>query len=403
MRRLLVPSSALVWGLQLALLNPSLALLLVALYDATPGEVGAVLAIYNAGGLLASLVVPAWADRRGDYLAPMLGCALLTVALAGALSVVTTLPLVLVALVVLGGPAGVGSTLLFAHLKHSGTSPTDVVGTRAVVSLAWVGGPPLATAIIAVFGERAILAAIAVVAIFGVLTTVMLRRSSTREREVRSAGEAPDGGAEAAQAASALTSTPPRGRVVVVLAAFVALQATNATVVAVMALFVTATLGLDMAWAGIALGVAAALEIPALLVIARLEGRYSRLALITSGAVAGIVYYVGAAFVTLPWQLLALQVLNAWFFAAVAGTGLTLFQAIVARPGLASGLYANTRRVGAIISGPLIALGAATSLGYGAVFLACAALTAAALALLLALVAVERRPGHPSGPSALSR
>src|SRR5262249_17330159 len=78
--------------------------------------------------------------------------------------------------------------------------------------------------------------------------------------------------------------------------------------------------------------------------------------------------------------LIALQALNAWFFAVVAGVGLTLFQQIIPRPGLASGLFTNTRRVGAIASGPIIALGALSTAGYAASFAACSALTAVALA-----------------------
>ena len=57
-RRLLVPSVALLWGLQVAFLNPVLALLLVSLYQATPGQVGTVLALYNASGFVAAVVVP---------------------------------------------------------------------------------------------------------------------------------------------------------------------------------------------------------------------------------------------------------------------------------------------------------------------------------------------------------
>jgi hypothetical protein len=54
-KRLLVPSSALLWGLQLAFLSPALALILTNLYGATTAEVGWVLGIYNAGGFVASL------------------------------------------------------------------------------------------------------------------------------------------------------------------------------------------------------------------------------------------------------------------------------------------------------------------------------------------------------------
>jgi len=40
MSRLLIPSTALLWGLQFSLLNPALALLLVALLRASAAEVG---------------------------------------------------------------------------------------------------------------------------------------------------------------------------------------------------------------------------------------------------------------------------------------------------------------------------------------------------------------------------
>ena len=155
-----------------------------------------------------------------------------------------------------------------------------------------------------------------------------------------------------------------RAGVALIVVAFVALQATNNAVVSVMGLFVTETLGLDVVWAGVALGVAAGLEVPALLLIGPFSRRFSSFALLTSGASSGSR--------TTPHgdrlragALVALQALNAWFFAVIAGVGLTLFQAMIARPGLASGLYTNTRRVGAIVSGPIIGLGSLPALGYG--------------------------------------
>jgi SET family sugar efflux transporter-like MFS transporter len=51
-RRLLVPSAALLWGLQFAFLNPALALLLVTLFNATPGQIGTVLACRPPRSLL---------------------------------------------------------------------------------------------------------------------------------------------------------------------------------------------------------------------------------------------------------------------------------------------------------------------------------------------------------------
>jgi len=88
-RRALIPAGALLWGLQFAFLNPALAL-----------------AIYNAGGFVASLLVPAYADRARDYLRPMLACGVLTLALAGVLAATTSLPVALLALVAARRPGG---------------------------------------------------------------------------------------------------------------------------------------------------------------------------------------------------------------------------------------------------------------------------------------------------------
>jgi SET family sugar efflux transporter-like MFS transporter len=375
--RLLVPSSALLWGLQLAFLSPALALILVDLYGATTAEVGWVLALYNASGFVASLLLPAYADKKHDYLGPMLACAALTLILALILGGVTTLPLATIALIVIGGPAGVGSSMLYAHLRHAGARAADVVNTRAIVSVAWVAGPPLATFIIGSFGNRAILLAIAAVAVLNILTTAIM--ISHRRAAARATADAPP----AKPAAAPSESPVGRAGIVLITAAFVLLQATNATAMTIMAIYVTETLRLDVIWAGISLGVTAALEVPALILIGRLTGRFSSFGLIATGCVAGIAYYLGLAVVTGPVLLLALQPLNAWCFAAIAGVGLTLFQQMIPRPGLSTGLYMNTRRIGAIVSGPVIAIGSVTVLGQRGIFLVSAALTLVGLAIII--------------------
>jgi Aldo/keto reductase family len=99
----------------------------------------------------------------------------------------------------------------------------------------------------------------------------------------------------------------------------------------IMTVYVTDTLQLNVMWAGIALGVAAALEVPALLLIGRLSSRFSHLGLIATSCLAGIAYYLGLMFVTEPILLIALQPLNAWSFAGIAGIGLPLFQQMIPR------------------------------------------------------------------------
>ena len=385
MKRLLVPSAALLWGLQIAFLVPALALILVTLYDASTAEVGWILAIYNASGFLASLLVPAYADRRHDYLRPMLACAVLTLVLALILASTTSLPIAVIALVVVGGPAGVGSSMLYAHLRHSGATPADIVNTRAIVSVAWIAGPPLATLIMGAFGNRAILIAIGGVAVLTSATTVvMIFQRSAAADEGNPTKPAEDDHLALRRSA-----------VVLIVAAFVLLQAANATVTSIMTLFVTETVGLEVIWAGIALGVAAGLEVPALVLIGKLSLRFSSLRLVATGCVAGIAYYVAMAYVTGPVMLLALQPLNAWCFAAIAGVGLTLFQQMIPRPGLSTGLYMNTRRIGAIVSGPIIALGSTTALGNRGIFLACGVLILLAL-VVIAVAAWSSKP-RPTG------
>jgi MFS transporter, SET family, sugar efflux transporter len=388
LRRLLVPSSALLWGLQLAFLSPALALILVNLYGATTAEVGWVLSIYNASGFVASLLLPAYADKRHDYLGPMLVCGALTLLLAVVLALVTSLPIATIALVVLGGPAGVGSSMLYAHLRHSVARAADIVNTRAIVSVAWVAGPPLATLIIGWFGNRAILLAIAAVAVINIATTaVMITQRSAAAR----AAAATDGVRPHTPAATEDESPVGRLGIVLIMAAFILLQATNATAMTIMTVYVTETLQLDVLWAGIALGVAAALEVPALILIGRLSERYSHLRLVATSCVAGIAYYRGLAFVNGPVQLIGLQLLNAWSFAGIAGIGLPLFQQMIPRPGLSTGLYMNTRRVGSIVSGPVIAIGSLTALGQRGIFVTCAALTLIGL-LIITIASRTNKP-----------
>ena len=128
--------------------------------------------------------MPAYADRRHDYLRPMLLCGALTFVLAGALWLTSSLPVAVVALVVIGAPAGVGPALLFAHLKFSGAQMAEVINTRAIVSFAWVAGPALATLVMGGLGNRSILPVLAVVAVFNMATTFMMWRSAGGARSI---------------------------------------------------------------------------------------------------------------------------------------------------------------------------------------------------------------------------
>lgn len=113
--------------------------------------------------------------------------------------------------------------------------------------------------------------------------------------------------------------------------------------------------------------------------------------LIIAGCVAGLAYYLVMMVLRDPVSLLAAQVLNALSFAVVSGIGMTLFQEIIPRPGLATGLFMNTRRMGAIISGGIIAVAGIPEYGFFGMFAVCAILTGVAT-VILGVVRSSARP-----------
>ena len=84
---------------------------------------------------------------------------------------------------------------------------------------------------------------------------------------------------------------------------------------------------------------------PALLAMGKLSDRYSHLLLIATGCLAGIAYYLGWRSSPIRARHLPLEVLNAWFFAAVAGSASrcsrTSFRVRASPPAVM-----NTRRIG---------------------------------------------------------
>ena len=378
---------AFLWGLQFAFLSPALALLLVSLFGASTGQIAIVLAIYNAACLGSSWVIPRWADRHRDYVRPMFGCGVFTVGLCVVLLVARSLPVGVAGLVLLGAPAAVGTPLLFGYVRHSGAPPSEVVRARAMFSMAWVAGPPVAALIISGAGGHALVLGIGLVGALNMLTIGLMYRSAHSRPT----------GTPAAHAAPSPHTLVPRTTIALLVVAFAVLQSTNTAAVAITTLFATRTLHLTPVWGGVALGVAAGLEVPALLLLSRGSRRIGELPLLSLACLAAIAYYIGVSVAPNGYVLIGLQVLNAGFVAVVAGVGLTLFQSIVAGPGAAAGLMSNAQRGGALMSGPLIGLGSLLGEGLRTVFLAAAVV--ALLSFGLFRLAARRIRTTPSTPS----
>ena len=91
-----------------------------------------------------------------------------------------------------------------------------------------------------------------------------------------------------------------RPGVPLLIVALVLLMAANSASVSALPLLVTQQLGLDVIWSGIALGVAAALEIPVLIVLGQVASRYGQRRLVAGGCLAGIAYFAAMTVCTGP-------------------------------------------------------------------------------------------------------
>jgi SET family sugar efflux transporter-like MFS transporter len=287
------------------------------------------------------------------------------------LGITNTLTVAVAALVLLGAPAAVGMPLLFGFVRHSGATPSDVVRTRAVFSMAWVSGPPVAAAIIASSGGHALVYAIGAVGILVLLCLTSLRRAPVTTDDATSSPQQVEHNPRV-----------PRAALAALIAAFATLQAANTASVAITTLFVTRSLHLSAIWGGIALGVAAGLEVPALMLIGRQSARSRELLLIALAGVLGAAYYLLAAVAPNGVALIGFQVFNAASYALIAGVGLTLFQSLIAGPGAAAGLLSNAQRAGALMAGPLIGVGSLINGSMRTVFVVCAVVSLAGLVLV---------------------
>jgi len=147
-------------------------------------------------------------------------------------------------------------------------------------------------------------------------------------------------------------------------------------------LLILRTLGGTEQQVGIAYSVAPVFELPFMFWFGLLASRGSPGRLIRLGIIIAIAYYALLYFVRQPWHIYPVQILSAAMIAVVSGIAITFFQSYIPdQPGTATNLYTTANRIGSTV-GYLCFGTLATSIGYRAIFLVCAAVCAAAFLLL---------------------
>jgi MFS transporter, SET family, sugar efflux transporter len=367
-------------GLSTAVVGPFLALFLSDEVDAGPVKVTVFLVVSPLSGVVMSWLIGRLSDRRPIRRALILGCSAAgligCVAIAFVRDYWILMGLAITAIAVAGAlfPQSFAYARLVLTRDDPGRAAMGISTLRTLFSLAWVAGPPLAAVLIETGGFRLVYGFAALTYAIAALVAVFWLV------EIEGVPPVPDDDTDAPAPGrpwSAWLST----------VAFVLMMVPLVLAVQSLPLFLDRELGADVSAAGLILGLCAALEIPLMLGFGWLSTRVPLRTLIVGGAVCGIAYYSLAAVAGAVWILVAGQLLNAIFIAAVSGLGISYMQDMLPRePGRATTLFTNTFPIGAMLAGPMFGL--AASIGYRSAY----AMSAVSCLLgLVVLMSVRRR------------
>jgi SET family sugar efflux transporter-like MFS transporter len=387
-------------GVSVALFVPFLSLFLSTEVHAGPVQVTVFLVTGPLAGVVVASVIGRLSDRRPIRRRLMIGAALVGVGGAALTAVSRDYWVLLLLQVTAIAIAGSLFPQTFAYAREvlqrdlPERAAMGITSLRTVFSIAWVAGPPLGAALIEaggfrlVYGVAALTYAIAAaVAAFGLSEVRPTRFSALAGGPAAGSGTAPGVAGRGAE------PEPPPSRVTLILVtgAFTALQCPLTLGVQALPLFIRDNLGGEVSDAGLILGVCAALEIPLLLGLGWLTTRVPVRAIILAGAGCGVAYFLIATAAGSVGVLLAAQIVNALFIAAISGPSISFVQDLMPdQPGRATTLFTNTFPIGAMLAGPL--LGVAARFDYRWAYAMNAALCAVGLVLLLMMMRTRRSP-----------
>ncbi|WP_046155999.1 sugar efflux transporter [Chromobacterium vaccinii] len=356
-------------GMSTALFNPLQSSFFVRELGASPGFVG----VYMALSIGCAMLTSHWIGSRSDDGRPRQRLIRVS-ALAGMLAFLAFATLrdkvwLALASLTLVSLTSIAAPQLFALAasRSSGNGAGMLGSMRAMVSLAWVIGPPLSFGIAAALGYQAAFALL--IAIYGLIWLASHRLPASDKPQT-------------APAAAAIDDKP--GKAMWLVAAGIGML-----YVAINNYIIQMPLHLALqphapSWLpGVLFGLTAAIEIPLMMLSGKISRRWPPEEQLLAAAMLGAGYYIVFVMVD-AWQLiLLLQWLPAACIALSATAGLQLCQRLAReRLGYASTLYSNAISAGMAL-GALIGGGIAAVWGYRASLALCSA--ACLLASLLFL------------------
>ncbi len=364
---------AFMMGVAGALQAPTLSLFLSREVGAQPFWVGLFYTVNAIAGIGVSLALAKRSDSRGDRRKLIMFCCLMAIGNALLFAFNRHYLTLITCGVLLASLANTAMPQLFALAReYADSSAREVVMfssvMRAQLSLAWVIGPPLAFMLALNYGFTVMFSIAAVIfAVSLVLIALILPSVARVEQPV--------------DAPLAQVSGWQDRNVRMLFIASTLMWTCNTMYIIDMPLWISVELGLSDKLAGVLMGTAAGLEIPAMILAGFYVKRFGKRRMMIAAVAAGVLFYVGLIFFHSRTALLLLQLFNAVFIGIVAGIGMLWFQDLMpGRAGAATTLFTNSISTGVILAG-VIQGAVAQSFGHFAVYWAIAAISVVTLVM----------------------
>ena len=353
---------AFMMGVAGALQAPTLSLFLSREVGAQPFWVGLFYTVNAIAGILVSLALAKRSDSRGDRRRLIMFCCLMAVGNALLFAFNRHYLTLITCGVMLASIANAAMPQLFALAReYADSSAREVVMfssvMRAQLSLAWVIGPPLAFMLALNYGFTTMFSIAA--GIFAISLALIAVKLPSVPRV-----EQPSEEAEALAQAGGWQDKNVR----MLFIASTLMWTCNTMYIIDMPLWISSDLGLPDKLAGILMGTAAGLEIPAMILAGYYVKHLGKRRMMLIAVAAGVLFYLGLIFFHSREALLALQLFNAVFIGIVAGIGMLWFQDLMpGRAGSATTLFTNSISTGVILAG-VIQGALSQSYGHGSVY-----------------------------------
>ncbi|EEC7124384.1 MFS transporter [Salmonella enterica] len=364
---------AFMMGVAGALQAPTLSLFLSREVGEQPFWVGLFYTVNAIAGIGVSLALAKRSDSRGDRRKLIMFCCLMAIGNALLFAFNRHYLTLITCGVLLASLANTAMPQLFALAReYADSSAREVVMfssvMRAQLSLAWVIGPPLAFMLALNYGFTVMFSIAAVIfAVSLVLIALMLPSVARVEQPV----DAP---------LAQINGWQDRN-VRMLFIASTLMWTCNTMYIIDMPLWISVELGLSDKLAGVLMGTAAGLEIPAMILAGFYVKRFGKRRMMIAAVAAGVLFYVGLLFFHSRTALLLLQLFNAVFIGIVAGIGMLWFQDLMpGRAGAATTLFTNSISTGVILAG-VIQGAVAQSFGHFAVYWVIAAISVVTLVM----------------------